>query len=237
MASGATPSVTTRLQDSLTRLAHERRERAADPVLGRRTEALKAWQRRRMETTYADLLADPRQGAAMRFLIDECTGGREGGHRGRRMGQLARLVPMLTVGLPSGLLETVTGFADFQALTESLDTALARRLGDEPLSAAHYRACWQAADQQFGRHEQLGLMLALGRRLDALTRDPLVGLSLRMLRVPAGFGGLGSLQRFLEQGYETFAALQGAGPLLDKIDAREAAHLATLVPDGSSGRG
>ena len=55
---------------------------------------------------------------------------------------------------------------------------------------------------------------------------------LKMMRAPAQAAGLGSLQRFLETGFDTFAAMArrkgGAEEFLATIQKRESALIATL---------
>src|SRR5439155_330230 len=67
-----------------------------------------------------------------------------------------------------------------------------------------------------------------GDALDALTRNPLVRNSLRMMRSPARAAGLGELQNFLEAGFDAFRAMRGAREFLDDIGRRERA-LATAL--------
>jgi hypothetical protein len=67
-----------------------------------------------------------------------------------------------------------------------------------------------------------------------LTRTAGLRLMLKMMRGPAAAAGLGALQRFLECGFDTFAAMArrrgGAEDFLSIIQARESA-LMTLLFD------
>jgi hypothetical protein len=71
----------------------------------------------------------------------------------------------------------------------------------------------------------VAIVLDVGRELDRLTRTPGLRLMLKMMRKPATVAGLGSLQRFLETGFDTFAAMsrQGDGVtyFLNTVQARE----------------
>ena len=71
------------------------------------------------------------------------------------------------------------------------------------------------------RHQQLDVVLALGRSLDSLTRKPGLRTLLKMMRGPAAAAGLGSLQKFLEAGYDAFQTLRGADEFLKLITLRE----------------
>ena len=62
----------------------------------------------------------------------------------------------------------------------------------------------------------------------SLTRKPLLRNSLRLMRGPARTAGLGSLQGFLERGFETFREMRGATDFLATIGTRERALLDAL---------
>jgi hypothetical protein len=51
--------------------------------------------------------------------------------------------------------------------------------------------------------------VAMGEEMTRLTRLPGLRLMLKMMRRPASAAGLGALQRFLETGFDTFAAVAG----------------------------
>mgnify|MGYP002147579695 CR=1 FL=1 len=91
-----------------------------------------------------------------------------------------------------------------------------------------YVAAWQATGRAADRQRQVELTLVIGRRLDGHTRDPLLGSSLRMMRGPALLAGLGTLQHFLESGFDAFASMRGAAHFLAAIDQRENALRAAL---------
>ena len=64
-----------------------------------------------------------------------------------------------------------------------------------------------------------------------LTRTPGLRMMLKMMRGPAVAAGLGSLQRFLEDGFDTFAAMarnNGAEGFLGTIEERESRLIAML---------
>ena len=65
---------------------------AADPALAGRVQALKAYQARRFEATYGDLLAHPRYQGAARFFLEELYGPQE---FAARDAQFSRIVPAL----------------------------------------------------------------------------------------------------------------------------------------------
>ncbi len=213
-----------RILANLQAVEREHQDRAALPALLARTQAVKAFQLSRLEDTYADLLADDRHGKAAQFFIQELNGLRDGAERA---GQIARIVPTLVSAFPRELVDTVAAFSDLHALSESLDTTVARKLRSDEITPARYATAWRAAGRHAERQRQVDLTVTLGRRLEKHTRDPVLNFSLRMMRGPAMMTGLGGMQRFLETGFDAFASMRGADHFLAAIAEREAALHAT----------
>ena len=82
------------------------------------------------------------------------------------------------------------------------------------------------------RENQLTVVMGIGDQMARLTRAAGLRTLLKMMRGPATAAGLGSLQRFLESGFDTFAAMSrrrgGAEEFLGTIKARESALIAML---------
>ncbi|WP_119290326.1 FFLEELY motif protein [Azohydromonas sediminis] len=202
----------------LGRVDHERRARAADAGLAAAVVRVKAYQQKRFETTYADLLADPRYAAAARFFLQELYGPHD---FTQRDAQFARIVPGLVRLFPREVVDTVAHLAALHALSEELDTLMGRALGARALDRAVYVELWQRVGRAHDRKRQIELMHRVGLDLDAYTRNPLLRHSLRMMRAPARLAGLDALQRFLESGFDTFRAMRGAQSFLATIVRRE----------------
>ena len=220
----------------------ERRRRAADPSLMRAVHALKAYQQRRFAHTYADLLATVRYAKAARFFLDELYGPSD---FTRRDAQFARVVPALVRLFPHEIVRTVATLAQLHALSETLDTDMARHLGtggEVDVTAQRYVAAWQATGRTFDREQQIVLTLEIASTLDSLTRKILIRNSLRLMRGPARAAGLTELQSFLENGFDTFRSMHGADEFIRIVDEREhqfaqrlfegeeASSVATLLP-------
>ncbi|HLO95031.1 MAG TPA: hypothetical protein VK195_11990 [Burkholderiaceae bacterium] len=212
----------------------ERQHRWANPALNAGVQALKRYQQRRFARSYEDLLDSPRYGAAARFFLDELYGPSDFSGRDA---QFARVVPALVRLFPDQVVRTVAQLAELHALSERLDGEMAATLAGAPLTALAYVQAWQAVGQPERRQQQIDLTLAVGRSLDELTRKPLLRQALRMMRGPAAAAGLAELQRFLEQGFDTFKAMRGASDFLDTVRQREEALAAALfaapVPAGT----
>jgi hypothetical protein len=212
-----------------------RRESRDLPDIGAAVTRVKSFQARRFRGTYADLLAAGSYSAAARFFLEELYSERDYADRDAQFARIAGAVERL---FPHDVADTAAGLARLHALTESLDHALARRIacpsGDE---VADYVQAWKAVGRRNDRQRQLETVVAIGAEMSRLTRLPGLRLMLRMMRGPASAAGLGSLQRFLESGFDTFAAVAkshgGAERFLDTIRQREQ-RLLDLLFDGDA---
>jgi hypothetical protein len=128
--------------------------------------------------------------------------------------------------------------AQLHLLTEELDRQMAIAWANavacapETDAVERYRACWLAVGRQDDRNRQLEMVLSLGTDMDRLTRAPGLRMMLRMMRRPAHAAGLGSLQMFLESGFDTFAQMSGKGArareFLKMIEERESVWIKGL---------
>lgn len=208
----------TRILADLAEVDRVRTMQGQEPVLADAVRAVKAFQARRFEATYADLLADTRYRSAARFFLDELYGPHE---FAQRDAQFARIVPSVVRLFPDHVVDTVVTLAELHALSETLDLAMARALGPGPVDPARYVAAWQTCGTPDDRRHQIALTLKIGQALDRHTRSALVQNSLRLMRVPARRAGLGDLHRFLESGFQAFRDMKGAAAFLATIEGRE----------------
>jgi hypothetical protein len=211
--------------DNLQTVAAERRRRKLDDALAARVHAVKGYQHQRFQSTYADLLAQPRYASATRFFLNDLYGPRDFTERDA---QFARIVPALVRLFPQPIVQTVRALAELHALSETLDTRMGSLLAAGPIDTLAYARAWQAASHPEEREHQISLMLTVGRALERYTRNPLLSHSLRLMRAPARAAGLAALQGFLENGFDTFKDMRGASEFLATIASREralAAHL------------
>ena len=235
-----TSALADRIHQHLGQVAALRAARQADPVLGAWVTALKAYQSQRFARTYADLLAEPRYQAATQFFLQELYGPQEFAERDTQFG---RVVPALVRLFPKEVVGTVEQLGELHALSESLDDAGARWLrmwrgagvgmGMDPrmdvrVDALAYAQAWQATGRADARERQIALTQSIGQALDGFTRSRVLRTSLRLMRAPAQAAGLAALQRFLEAGFDAFAAMRGADPFLGWVGDRERALAAAL---------
>ena len=203
----------------------ERAARAGDAGLAARVLQLKHYQQARFAQTYADLLSHPRYAGAARFFLDDLYGP---GDFSQRDAQFARIVPALVRLFPAEVVDTVAALTALHALSEQLDSEMARHADGGEMTASNYLAAWRRTGQPANRQRQIDLMLDIGRALDIYTRRPLLRHSLRAMRMPARAAGLSALQSFLEGGFDTFRAMHGAEAFLAQIAQREQAMAASL---------
>lgn len=211
--------------DHLNAVAAEREARSAEPELNAKVQAIKGYQQLRFRHTYADLLTSARYGPAAHFFLDELYGPTD---FSRRDAEFARVVPTMIRLFPTEIVETVAALAELHALSERLDTTMGRELQQIPVTAVDYVQAWQATGNFPARTTQIELTLGVARALESVTRRTLLRNSLRVMRRPARAAGLGELQRFLESGFDTFKAMNGARDFIAVVGARERALAAEL---------
>jgi hypothetical protein len=211
--------------EDLAAVSAERQRRAGDVALAARVEAVKRYQQRRFELTYADLLKHPRYAGASNFFLDELYGPAD---FRQRDAQFARIVPALVRLFPADIVGPVQSLAALHALSEQLDSQMGRFVGDGAVDAFAYAKAWQRCGDSPARERQIMLLEDVGHALDALTRNPLLRHSLRVTRGPASAAGMSALHTFLDSGFETFRGMRGADEFLELIGRRERSLAATL---------
>jgi len=203
----------------------ERQLRAADAVFAGRVEAIKRYQQHRFELTYEDLLTHPRYAGPSNFFLNELYGPSD---FTQRDAQFARIVPALVRLFPAEVVGTVQALAALHALSEQFDSRMGRAVDGGPVDALQYVKAWQQCGDAPGRERQIALLEQVGHTLDALTRNPLLRHSLRLMRGPARAAGMSALHAFLESGFDTFRGMRGADEFLALIGSRERSLAATL---------
>jgi len=222
------------IQVALQAVAELRQQRAAHASLARASAAIKRFQARRFEATYADLLGSARYQSAAHFFLYELYSDKDYGDRDQQFARIASTIARL---FPQAVVNTAGALAEVHALTEKLDDLMARHwlvdMEDWPSSteAARYIRCWRVVVDGAARQRQLAVVLELAHALNRLTRMPGLRTMLKMMRRPAGAAGLESLQRFLETGFDAFANMRGADEFLALIRERESKWIRRLFED------
>jgi hypothetical protein len=192
-----------------------------DAGVRKRRRALRAWQASRLARTHRDLLDNPRFHDAAQFFLTDLYGPKD---LSRHIEDVRRVVPVMTRLLPDSGLATVAHAVELNALSESLDAAMADALGTgtATIRKAAYAAAYRKVGRAGDRERQVDLIELLGGALEGLARQRFVGAALKMMRGPARAAGLGELQGFLERGYSAFRAMRGGSDeFISSIVVRE----------------
>ncbi len=225
-------SLSHQILDHLRAVDAERAARQSEPGLGEKVRSVKTYQQERFRHTYTDLLTSTRYRAATSFFLEELYGPED---FSRRDEQFSRVVSSIGRFFPAEVFTTVAALSELHALSEQLDTAMGRALTSVPVSALGYIAAWRGSGTPLQRSKQVDLTLSVARSLEGLTRRALVRKSLSLMRRPAQAAGLGELQRFLEKGFDTFKAMNGAQEFIALVETRENVLASALFGTPSTG--
>ena len=222
-----------KIRNAVARVSLLRQASERDPALRLAVVQVKRVQARRFSGTYADLMMPGGPyAAAARFFLEELYSDKD---YAQRDAQFARIAGAIEKFFPTQVVQTAVALAELHAITEELDQAMGQAwLATDTAGsdARRYATAWRALGRRTEREAQLSVVLEIGDQMARLTRTPGLRMMLRLMRGPALAAGLGSLQRFLETGFDTFAAMaggrQGAAQFLGTIGARESALLVLL---------
>jgi hypothetical protein len=197
---------------------------ASNPELTRAVSDIKHFQARRFAGTYFDLLRSELYKPAALFFLEELYSEKD---YSERDSQFARIASAMERIFPPQVVKTAVSLAQLHRLTEVLDLAMAHcwLANTHSPEVARYVSAWREVGRHSDRRSQLETVLNIGHELDLLTRTRGLHTMLKLMRGPAKMAGLGSLQRFLESGFDTFAAMgrKGGGTryFLDSVMGRE----------------
>jgi hypothetical protein len=208
-----------KLAEQLNLVAAEREAAKREPALLAARTALKRYQSGRLGETHADLLANPNTHDAALFFLEELYGAHD---LSQRDVDLERIIPTLQKMLSYESLHTITEAIALDALSERLDTAMARVLGTE-FTEGMYIAAYRTATTREERARQLELVQELGESLCKLVKIPLLAMTLTIMKAPARLAGLGDLHQFLDVGFTTFKKMRDPARFVDTIVGRERA--------------
>ncbi len=214
--------------------ARAARERARTSALASADRlTVRTYQQMRMATTHATLLAAPRYAPATRFFLTELYSTAD---LSQRDADIERVIRILVKFLPEKALATLAAALEMDALSETMDNALANAAraaqGDQrplKLNATTYAAAYLAVGQFDAREQQIMLTETIGSSLDKLSRMPLLRSLLKLMRAPAHAASVGGLHDFLENGYAAFAHMKGGKAFIQEIASKERAEHERLV--------
>ena len=179
------------------------------------------WQLEYLLPLFSDLHAKEGYAEAIDFTINDLAGI----SISSRDNDLERAAPAITNLLPIRALETIATAAEMNARILEVNIRICRqlRIGNDlpdPIKETEYCIACREASSFDECVEIVHLVSGLGRTLKALVKVPLIGLTLRAMRVPANAAGFGALQEFLERGYLTFRQIPDIEHFLVEIEQR-----------------
>lgn len=223
------------IRDAVAAVSRLRAAMQGEALLGQAVLDIKKLQSRRFSGLYADLLQSSGYAAGASFFLEELYGDKD---YARRDEQFARIAGAIERFFPPQVAHTAAALARLHALTEDLDVQMARvwlALPADGGDVRRYAVAWRNLGQREERAHQLESVMTLGTELARLTRTPGLRTMLRLMRGPATAGGLGDLQRFLENGFDTFAGMSrrsgAAEYFLATVDERERGLMQVLYGD------
>ena len=184
-------------------------------------ERFVAWQLNYMLPFYEDLRASDNYAAAVDFVVSDLTGI----SISERDRDIARVAPIMSRMLPEKVLQSMASAMELNARVLEINLSICRALFenmsvDDDISESDYRLACRTASSLDECLELVHLIEDIGRSLDHVIRIPMIGVTLKTMRIPARLTGFAALQTFLEKGYVTFVALEDVDQFLDDITLR-----------------
>lgn len=212
-----------RLLDDLQRSNALQWQPIAEGALDPQLVLLRAWQSQRLAQTYADLLADPRSGSAFRFFLSDLYAPRDFSQRDH---DVERIYTLLSRVLPAQTLQLLTDVIALNRLTTVLDNDLCRVLVDDlgtidTMTPEQYAAGYRACANYEARARQIDCITTVLAQVGAGARLPVVGLAIKLARIPAQRAGWDELYDFLRRGYVAFKLLSDVTTFVETIGQRE----------------
>ena len=179
------------------------------------------WQLEYLLPLFGDLHAREGYAEAIDFTVSDLAGI----SISSRDDDLERAAPAITNLLPLRALETIASAAEMNARILEVNIGICRELQvgndlPEPITETEYCIACRTASSFDECVEIVHLVSGLGRTLKTLVKVPLIGITLRAMRVPAHAAGFGSLQEFLETGFLTFRQIPDIEHFLGEIEQR-----------------
>lgn len=219
-------STSTRIRAGITRYRQWLRHN--DTQMAELVLMVQQLQTKRLRSTHADLLADPRFNPITEFFLSEIYTGLDLNELAR---EIEKALPVAIRMLPDSVMRTAAIAVECNALTGELDEAIATWLitrnitkpSDEDIIAAY-----QASDLTL-RHEQARLLRELGLGLDRYVRSRLITATFKMSAGPARMAGLAGLYDFMAKGFAVMKPMKSVADFLDVFIGRELKILDNLA--------
>jgi hypothetical protein len=202
---------------------------------------LRAWQANRLAHTYADLLADPGYRPACEFFLSDIYAPRDFSQRDH---DLERIHKFLSRVLPAATIQLLTDTVELNSMTNTLDNYLLQVLVDQlgvtdavtdAVTAELYAEAYRTCDNHAERVRQIDLTHSILKEVGEGARYLIVGVAMKMAKVPAQHAGWVEIYDFLERGYQAFRQMKDAKTFVETITQREMSLLDLIYADDVAG--
>jgi len=195
----------------------------AGAALDQHMALLRAWQSQRLAQTYADLLAELQYAPACRFFLSDIYGPRDFSQRDY---DIARIHTFLARFLPAQTVQLLADTVELNRLTNVLDHDLCEMLFAQlgvidTITAQQYTDGYRRCNNNTTRVQQIELTTHVLQAVGAGARLMVVGVAMKLVRVPAQRAGWTELYNFLERGYAAFRKVHNIQAFVDTIAKRE----------------
>jgi hypothetical protein len=198
---------------------------------------LRAWQANRLARTYADLLADPHYRPACEFFLSDVYAPRDFSQRNH---DLERIHKFLSRVLPVATIQLLTETVELNSLTNALDDHLLQVLVSQlnvtdAITADLYAEAYHTCDNRAERVRQIDLTQSILRQVSEGARLLVVGVAMKMAKIPAQSAGWLEMYDFLERGYQAFRQMKDPKHFVEVIAQREMGLLDLIYADDVAG--
>ncbi len=221
MSRSSRKAAATRFRRNIRRSNELHAEYLEDEHLLKNYDGFTNWQLEYLLPFFSDLHVREGYAEAIDFVIGDLAGISISG----RDRDLERAAPAITTMLPFRPLETIATAAEMNARILEVNIRICRQLqiGNDlpkPITETDYCIACRKASSFEECVEIVHLVSGLGRTLKTLVKIPMIGITLKAMRVPAYAAGFGALQEFLESGYLTFRQIPDIEHFLGEIEQR-----------------
>ena len=211
----------TRFRQNIRRSNELHAEYLGDEHLLKNYDDFTNWQLEYLLPRFSDLHAKEGYAEAIDFTVSDLAGI----SISSRDNDLERAAPAITNLLPLRALDTIATAAEMNARILEANIRICRQLQvgndlPDPISETEYCIACREASSFDECMEIIHLVSGLGGTLKTLVKVPMIGITLRAMRVPAYATGFAALQEFLESGYLTFRQIPDIEHFLVEIEQR-----------------
>lgn len=230
MTSDSTPPTAKQLLHDLQHNEALRHQPITGTELDPHLVLLRTWQSERLANTYADLLADKQYRPACEFFLSDIYAPRDFSQRDH---DTQRIHDFLSRVFPAHMVQLLTDVVELNTLSAELDQQLVNVLVDQlnvtdritlELYAEGYRLC----DNFSAREHQIDLVTRVVTQVGEGARKRIIGVAMKLARIPVYQAGWVELYDFLRHGYDAFRQMRDVTSFVQIVEQRERHILSQL---------